>query len=330
MEYQEAHQAINQLKSLFPHHPIINLMEAFNVSWKEMPFNFDDSVFLHHRENLEAIIAQADSIRELNDEDVEGIFFALAGHSLIAQYYAEEGSYIRALRSARKAYLLIKRGFSKIDEYPEFYFSSGLYNYYREKYSENHPIYRPVMWFFKHGNKKLGLQQLEIATQNSLLSRVEAATYLTYIYIRYENRPELAVPFIRALTAEFPHNIYFQALYGEALALSGDFTTLQPMADSLSSLDKDFYQIAGYLFQGLIQENQGQLIGAQQYFSQGIELCLQQERTYRNYLSLCYAGLARTQHQLGRGDNARKSYKLALKYADYERTIDEAKAYLRK
>jgi len=248
----------------------------------------------------------------------------------MAQYYAEKGSYIRALRSARKAYLLIKRGFTKIDEYPEFYFSSGLYNYYREKYSENHPIYRPFMWFFKQGNKKLGLQQLKIATQNTLLSRVEAATYLTYIYIRYENRPELAVPFIQALTGEFPHNIYFKALYCEAMALSGDFTALEPVAYSLSSLDKAFYQIAGYLFQGLIRENQGQLIEAQKYFSQGIELCLQQERTYRNYLSLCYAGLARTQHQLDQVDIARKNYKLALKYADFERTKDEAKAYLRK
>ena len=59
----------------------------------------------------------------------------------------------------------------------------GLYNYYVEWVREHYPSFRPVLWFFRRGDKALGLIQLRKAAHYSMYSRVEAQTFLMKILL---------------------------------------------------------------------------------------------------------------------------------------------------
>ena len=51
---------------------------------------------------------------------------------------------------------------------------------------------KPVLVFFPHGNKKLGLQQLKIAADSSIFLAAESMTFLVGIYQDFEKDPAKA------------------------------------------------------------------------------------------------------------------------------------------
>ncbi|MEZ0611599.1 hypothetical protein ACAW74_24015 [Fibrella sp. WM1] len=47
---------------------------------------------------------------------------------------------LKAVGESRKAYVYMKDGFQLMDKNVEFYFSTGLYNYYVERYPIGHSV----------------------------------------------------------------------------------------------------------------------------------------------------------------------------------------------
>ena len=68
----------------------------------------------------------------------------------------------------------MKTGFDLMHKNPEFYYTTGLYNYYREQYPESHPGYKTVVWVLAGGDKEKGLQLLHKASKEALFTKTEA------------------------------------------------------------------------------------------------------------------------------------------------------------
>ena len=62
--------------------------------------------------------------------------------------------------------------------YPDFYFFTGLYNYYREAYPEAHPIYKVLAFLFPRGDREKGSAELQNAGANSIMLKAEAYSFL--------------------------------------------------------------------------------------------------------------------------------------------------------
>lgn len=286
--------AIADVEVLFPEHPVVPLMEAVFILWSEMPMHTTDTIFLIFENKLKEVIkkskAMPDSLR------AEKIFFEMSARGFLAEHYADEGAYLKAIGEARKTYGFMKEGFKLLPDAPEFLLTSGLYNYFRVAYPEKHPVYKSLVWLFKSGDKQKGLEQLERAVNETIISRVEAHLYLSYIYLRYERVPEKSTYYLNKLYTLYPENSYFRAKYIESLIEMEDFEEVPVLSDTLLGHSRDYFQMSGEVFMGLYHEKYlGQVLKAIDYYESAIERIERLRGHGAHYISWAYLGLGRCQ-----------------------------------
>lgn len=321
---------ISKIEKELPKHPVVPLMRAMTLLWFNIP-TITEEVFLQMQSELYNAINIAEEL-DPRLSNPEMVFFAMASHGLLAEYYADQGYTMKALTEANSAYNLMKKGFEIVDDYPEFLLTTGLYNYFREKYPEKHPVYKPLLWFFKSGDIDLGLRQLKLASQKSIFSRVEAEVYLSYIYLRYEYNPIKAQESLSKLCKMYPNNFYAKAKYLESLANPIDFRNAPlEMIYSLLTHDNPYYKLAGYVFLGYYEEkvifNKAK---AELAYRKGLGFG-EEILTHGEYFKgFGYLGLARVQLRNAQNDEAKESLNLALKFAETEHIETEAKRLLSK
>ncbi len=216
MESEQAMRLIETLKPKYGQHPVYPFFKGVALSWENRAKEKDEDILNEIVVLFEETARLSEERLEKNPNDVEAIFFALGAHSNLSQFYADGQQTMKAVKEAKKAYNYMKTGFDLTAQFPEFYFSTGLYNYYREKYPEIYPLYKPFAWFFSEGNATKGLSQLEVATRKSIFSQTEANMYLAHIWLRYEDKPHKALPFIDKLLNTYPDNYFYYQLYLEA------------------------------------------------------------------------------------------------------------------
>ncbi|WP_370089465.1 hypothetical protein [Ekhidna sp.] len=319
---------ISKAEKYIPQHPVIPLMRAMTILWSNIP-TISDDLFLQMEVQLDSAIELA-RIKDPNLEKPEMIFFAMAAYGLLAEYYADQGHTVKAVGEANRAYGLMKKGFDIVDDNPEFLLTTGLYNYFREKYPEKHPMYKPLLWFFRSGNKELGLKQLEMACNASFLTTVEAHVYLSYIYLRYEYKPDLAQNYLSALCKKYPNNYYAKAKYVESLANPVDFKNAPlDVIYSLITHESSYYRLAGYVFLGYYEEiiirNKEK---AEYAYRKGLAYGDELPAHGEFFKSFGYLGLARVLIEKGEKAEAEELLDLALDYAETAQVESEAKKLL--
>ncbi len=325
-----AYYYIDQVNEKLPNHPVVPLMRAMTLLWFNIP-TITEEVFEEMQDELYKAIGIA---KELDPklQDPEMVFFAMASHGLLAEYYADQGYSMKALSEANSAYNLLKKGFEIVDDYPEFLLTTGLYNYFREKYPEKHPVYRPLLWFFKSGDIALGLKQLEMASEKSVFSRVEADVYLSYIYLRYEYNPIKAQEHLSKLCNMYPNNFFAKAKYLESLANPVDFRNA-PL-EVIYALTKDenpYYKLPGYVFLGYYEEKIIlNMSKAELAYKRGLDFGKEVKVHGEYFKGFGYLGLARIQVRNGQNEEAKESLNLALQFAETEHIETEAKRLLSK
>lgn len=325
-----AEHYIAKAEVLIPDHPVIPLMRAMTILWANIP-TISEELFLKMEVQLDSAIYLAKE-KDPDLKKPEMIFFAMAAYGLLAEYYADQDHTMKAVGEANRAYGLMKKGFEIVDEHPEFLLTTGLYNYFREKYPERHPIYKPLLWFFRSGDMELGLKQLEKACTESFLTSVEAHVYLSYIYLRYEFNPKLAQKYLSELCNMYPNNYYAKAKYLESLANPSDFKNVPiEVIYSLITHESPYYKLAGYVFLGYFEEkivlNQEK---AELAYRLGLEYGEEIPNHGEFFKSFGYLGLGRVLVNKNENAEAEDLLNLSLKYAETEQVESEAKKLLSK
>jgi tetratricopeptide (TPR) repeat protein len=303
-------------------------MRAMTLLWSNIP-TITDELFLQMQDQLYYAIELAEE-KDPDLENPEIVFFAMASHGLLAEYYADQGYNLRAVGEANKAYGLMKKGFEIVDSNPQFLLTTGLYNYFREKYPEKHPIYKPLLWFFRSGNIELGLRQLERAREESVLTKVEAYVYLSYIYLRYEYKPKKAQEYLGKIIQMYPNNYYAKGKYLESLANPEDFKKAPiEIIYSLMKHENSYYKLAGYVFLGYLEETVIKSPEKAEYaYRRGLEYGNDLESHGEYFKGLGYLGLARLLVQKEEYTEAREMLNMAVKYAETEQILQEARVLL--
>ncbi len=327
-EFEEASLRIDTLEIKNGQHPANYLLRSMILYWRERPFVSESEPYLEYESYLNKAIKLAANYDKDERLVEEGIFYTMAGYSLLTELYSEDGSGMKVIRSAKKAYKLLKKGFDLLEKFPDFYFPTGLYNYYRVKYAELHPFYKSFLWLFVDGDLELGLSQLKTATRKGIFTQREAYIYLFHINLRYQNQPEKALPYAEYLTNRFPDNTRFKSLYLEAMVFNRSDSIPQKTIDSLLADKKDIYRLAGLLFQGLSYELKGLYKESGIYLTRALNLYQSMDREYDHYLSLIYIGKARLAIYQEDEESAKKYYKMALKLDSYVPVIEEAEGFL--
>ena len=323
-----AYHYARRVEALVPGHPVVPLMRGLAILWANIPTISTES-FREIENNLDSAVVLA-KVKDPDLKDPEMIFFTMSAHGLLAEYYADQGYTMKAVGEANRAYGLLKKGFDLVDEFPEFLFTTGLYNYFIEKYPEKHPIYKPLIWFFRSGDMTLGLNQLETASETSILTDVEAHVYLSYIYLRYEYKPLLAQKHLALLCKKYPENYYAKAKYVESLANPEDFKNAPLyMIYSMIRHSNPYYKLAGYVFLGYYEEVIVKNVDKAEFaYRKGLEFGDEIPDHGEFFKSFGYVGLGRLLAEKQQEEEAKEVLELALKYSETEQVDEEAKRIL--
>ncbi len=327
---QKADSAIAEVAKILPGHPVVYMMEALNIAWKEMPIRTTSSVFPKHYDALQRVIQAALKMQEEQEDHPEGVFFEMSARGLLTEYYAREGTYLKALSEARKMYGLAKTGFDYVDVSNEFLFCTGLYNYFREMYPNRHPIYKPFMWVFKSGDVEKGLEQLDKATKEAKIIKIEASLYLAYIYLRYENNPARAQGYLQQLVDAYPNNNYFKSKLIECLIHTAQYEKALPYIRQVMVSSDPYYKMCGEAFSGVCQELKWKNDDkASRYYEKGLATGAHYENKGLYFRSLCMLGLGRIAERNGNIQEAEEFYRGALEIDDHDQVTIEAKERLK-
>ncbi|MEQ9426881.1 MAG: hypothetical protein RJQ09_20830 [Cyclobacteriaceae bacterium] len=320
-------QAAEQLKKSLPNHPMNNLLAALSIYWSKYPLNLNGAEIEKLKKLLDESISKCHVLLEEEPDAFDIKYIDMVSHSILALGHSREGQFFKAAGEAKKAYNYFKEGFKLMEEYPEFYFSSGLYSYYREKYPEIYPIYKTIIWVFKSGDKKEGLRLMKLAFDQSEFAKAEAAHYLSHILLRYEMKPIAALPYVRFLANEYPGNLFFLSNYIETNIFLERYNEAEKWLVNLDESEHPYYRTAYAVFQGRVAESKYQYELAETLFNEALAIAegsINEETDNLKNLALC--GLARLSLLNNNSEKAQEYYELALedvKYEIYQQEPDE-------
>jgi len=328
-EFTAVEPIAKQIRAKYPNHPVNAMLKAMQLQWQYLPVKDNKAMSGQYAKLLEECINKAKILEKNEKNRSEAAFFSMAGHGYIALIHNYNNEKMKAASEAKKAYDYVMDGFKYMQHNPEFYFSSGLYNYYMIRYPEDHPIVKPVVFFFKDGNREEGLRQMDIASRKGVFTRTESAFYLARIYLKHEQRYDKASGYLSHLVEKYPNNPIFLMKHTEALMLYGKFEEAQPFLEKLKKRNEAFFSLISHTLEGMYQEKHFRNdSAAQRMYLIAIRQTRDEEYT-KEYQAFAYAGLARISLRAGDKIKATEYYKKVMELAEYKGTLKEAKNFLK-
>lgn len=323
MDFEKARKGISEIKAYSPDHPVISFMEAMVIYWENFP------LYLDHPKSEEFIILMEDCINnserwEEETNGMEATFFDLFGRAFLIMFWADNGKSSKVFPHINTLYRNTVKGFDLKDQFNEFYFTTGLYNYYIEAYPEKYPVYRPFVIFFKHGDEELGLEQLKYCAESATFLRVEAKLFLSLLYLNYESNIDSAVTFAAQLYNEFPANPYYASRYLQILFLNKKYFFVPIVLKHLKEDTSDFAAMQYDLFMATyLEKNDKKYDEAILLFEKAASSSMVFGPLTNQYTAMAYMGLGRIQRIKGNESQAKKYFKEAKEFTSYENILED-------
>ncbi len=147
----------------------------------------------------DSMIYYYDKIMEYNDNNAYNTFFIGGAYFHKASYFTLKGKYFSALKYSLKAKKYFNKSLEQDSLLYDAFLGVGLVKYFTDKFKSKLP--------FKGMNKQ-GIEDIEIAAQKGLFSRVPAYDMLAMIYA-YEGEKEKALVYSKHLLSAYPENRMF-------------------------------------------------------------------------------------------------------------------------
>lgn len=327
MEFAQADALIRQLQTRYPQHPVAFMLRATQLDIQHLPLADNKGAMAQFGQAVGEGMTLSKRMLDKNEADPEGIFFMLSSYSYMASLYHNQGESLKAVGESKKAYNYLRSGAKLLDKQSDFYFTTGLYNYYVERYPVDHPIVRPFMFFFADGDMPLGLKQMDIATRKAVFMRPVANYYLAHILLKHESNPVKASAYTSYLVEKYPKNPLFAMIQAETLLLSGRYTDARPAVQQLRQFTNKLVPLAYQTFSGMLAEQADKNDrAAAECYEAALKLPANDAYT-KEYKAFAYAGLARIAARANDRTRARALYKKVLDTAEYKLVIREAKAF---
>ena len=322
--FGKAHQFQKELLSDTPKHPAPYFLNALIVYWENFPLLPKDENADRFVKLMDRTIDLAKDYMESEQTHLEGVFFDLYGRAFKAMFWADNGKTGKVIPDLRIMFKHTKEGFELKEDFNEFFFSTGLYNYYIEAYPEAHPVYKPVVSFMQEGDKKLGLQQLNHAINHSVFLRVESMLFMSLIQLKYEEDLNTSAIYAERLFRQYPNNIYYQGHLVTVLLYQRRFTKVREVIKSMENQDGPYTEMIRTMASAFITEketNNHKLAGRQ--YQNTIKLANSFGPFTNQFAAIAYMGLSRLNSQKGLFSEAKKNARKADNLTTYRFILDD-------
>jgi hypothetical protein len=221
IEFEKADREFAEVTRLRPDHPAGYFFQAMTEWWRILT-NFDDeSQDQRYYDMLEKVIDICNARLEKNENDVTALFFKGGAVGFRGRLRGNRGSWLKAANDGLIALPAVRRAYQLEPDNYDVLLGMGIYNYYAEVVPDLYPIVKPLMIFFPSGDKKKGLEQLELASQKARYAKTEAAYFLLQTYFTYEKQYIRALEIARDLFQRYPRNPLFHRMYGRCYVSIG-------------------------------------------------------------------------------------------------------------
>jgi tetratricopeptide (TPR) repeat protein len=213
MDFDDAERTFDSVIATDPEHPAGYFYSASVIFWRAIT-NPDNTTYDQlYRNRLQQAIDKADGLLAKNERDIAGIFYKGGALGMRARIFAIRPNWKDALDmllgDAKEGVKYLNMMEAIIPSNPDVLFGRGLYNYYVEAVKDDNPMLAPIIGIFATGNKRVGLQMLELSSQKAVYAKTEAQYELMKVYYTYEKNYVRANAFAQYLTNKFPNNVQF-------------------------------------------------------------------------------------------------------------------------
>jgi hypothetical protein len=324
-KFEKAEQQFRWFKQKYKWHPLPYFLLGLSEWWKIMPntkATTYDEKFLAY---MDSTITIAENLYKKHPAyKIESAFFLAAAHGFKGRLYSDEErkNWRKAAVEGKSAlnYMEVCRAMDHLS--PELLFGDALYNYFSVWVPENYPSLKPLLWFFRKGDKKLGLQQLREVSYNAFYTRTEAMVWLMRISNSYENDQTRAFQIAEYLYTTYPDNPYFDRYYARMLYSRGQYVLLEKQAKQiLTRIDSGQF---GYeatsgryaaFFLGQMYEFQRKLDESKKYYELAVKYAEEIGATDSGYYLFSLIALGEINEKQGNKVEAKRYFKEVKKRA---------------
>jgi tetratricopeptide (TPR) repeat protein len=319
-KFEKAERQFRWLAQDYPEHPLPYFLLGLSQWWRMAPNidngGYDEDFFQYMDQSLDL----AQNMYDQDPENVEASFFLAACYGFKGRLLAERRSWRKAATAGKNALKYLENSSNQSDLSPEFLFGDALYNYYSVWIPENYPILKPILLFFKRGDKDLGIEQLQEVANNAFYTRTEAQSFLMRILAIEEQDLIRALQVSQYLSQTFPDNSYFHRFYARLLYTTGKHWLAEQ--ESLNIMHKIDSGKVGYgpvtgryasFFLGQIYVNKGRFEDAHSFYNRAVRFAEQSQDLESGYYLFSLIGLGDIAQRTGDSRAARAYYKRVKK-----------------
>ncbi len=319
-QFDSARLVYARIQTTYPEHPIISLMRGMLTYWENYPMLGTTPARTSFEQDMRECIAQSE--RNVNpDNQAEYLLADLCARGMLLLYYSDNNLMMEVIPLTTGTYRYLMRSFDYTSVFSDFYYFTGLYNYYRDAYPRIYPVYKPLAMLFPRGNMETGLKQLKIAAKSSVVLRAEANSLLAYIYLNYEKKYPEALYYSKLLYDQYPDNVEYLAMYIKNLLLMKQYDDAEKVISMLPvDAENKYFQSQLTVFKGILAEKKNHNTElARQNYNKGISDLAYFGDYGNEYAAYAYFGLSRISEAGGDKHAGRIYRKEALRRADFKK-----------
>jgi tetratricopeptide (TPR) repeat protein len=318
--FDDARDVSIRLNNIYPGHPVINLYNGMVTYWENYPLIPSSPLSVSYENYMTTCIKQCEDARNPGDY-AEYLLANLGARGMLLMYYADNNLTAKLNPLVMSTYRHVRECFDFVSVYSDFYFFTGLYNYYREAYPEAHPIYKMLAFLFPKGDMVKGLLELQNAGANSIMLKAEAYSFLSYIFMSFENNYQQSLAYTKGLHELYPANLPYLAGYIKNLLLLKNYDEAESIIfSSAGEIGSAYFQAQIAVFNGILQEKKYKnYTQARRFYNKAIS-DLSDFGSYGNdYSSYAYFGLSRISEFNNDKQNKKTYRKMALDLTSYKK-----------
>jgi len=320
LQFDKARIVTEQLNKSFPGHPVIFLLNGMITYWENYPLTPSLPASVSYMDDLRTCIRLCEEANN-QDDHAEFLITNLGARGMLLMFYADNNLSENVFPLAKSTYHHLRQSFDYTSIYPDFYFFTGLYNYYREAYPLAHPIYKVLAFLFPKGDIEKGLNELQMAANNSIMLKAESLFFLSLIYLNFQDNYQEAYVYGKALHDLYPSNLQYLADCIKYMLLAKKYDEAETLIrSSESNAGNSYLQAQFTVFNGILAEKKyHNLVEAKKLYYKGINDFSVFGYYSNEYAAYAYFGLGRISDIEGDKRNRKLYRKKALELTDYKK-----------
>ncbi len=310
LELDKASKIYSEVEKLYPGHPVNYLLKGIYSYWKNYPILSTSSARESFENDLRKCIDLSSEKPYSEKYEAESLLINVCARLLLLLFYNDNDLSMKVIPLATGSFKYIMRSFDFTSSFADFFYMTGIYNYYREAYPKMNPAYKPLASLFPPGDIVKGLSELVKAAELSIFLKAESYSLLTFIYTGFENDFIKALLYSRTLSQKYPANPYFKALHIKNLLIIKEYDQAEFLVKSAGKKSgNNYFDAQLHVFNGILQEKKYRNYElAQQYYEDCINAIAFAGDYGNEFTGYAYLGLSRISDL--KGDKAgKKAYR---------------------